>query len=203
VNLSERFNIPGPGTYTLTVSRAGETAAPLVITILPVLHSEAAPELPASEAQARAAAAVASSGPRQRDLSLFIETDRPSVFTDASIHLHAVLSNRSADTIRVPFDSNGAAFGVDVRGPSGEQVPDSELTRFRKAFSADPAHALPRFPLERGAGISAEVELSALAEMKSPGTYSVQLYLKLPENLGGGEIWSNLLFLTVKPRVAP
>ena len=206
INLSDRFDISGPGTYTVTVSRSGITSAPVVVTILPVVHNAAtlaAAEPTVSETQARAVAAIASSGPRQRDLSLRIEADRVSVFAGAEIHLHAILANHSRETIQAPFETFGSVFGAEVWGPCGEIVPESELTRSRRAFYADPANPTPSYPLLGGSDMSAEVELSRLADMKLPGTYSVQLYLKLPENLGGGEIRSNLVLLTVKPRQAP
>jgi len=59
-------------------------------------------------------------------------------------------------------------------------------------------------PVERGGPVPASgqyvMDLNGRPDNSEPGTCFVQLWIKIPEQFGGGELRSNVLTFTIKPK---
>jgi hypothetical protein len=203
-NLSPYFDIDKPGNYTVSVGQRGYAPGSLVITVLPVLAgTEATTRQNGSGADARPVAPPAQgNAPRTGDFSLTIAADREAPVAEADIHIVTLFNNPTKGTVAVPLISDGRGLIFDVRGPDGRAVPETDEGRLTKALVADGTTKLGAFPLGAGSSFSMDTVINRLVDMTRVGTYTLQFYMTLPEELGGGEIRSNVISLTVRERRA-
>jgi hypothetical protein len=196
INLSELFDIPGAGNYTVSVAQPGHAPRTLLVSILPVNGDPTTPTSSKLSAGGSPAGAP-STGPHSRDLSLDIKADRNTSFADTEVHVSAELANRTESPINVGFDGIGDGVDVAIHRLSGGS--GSEAVSLRESY-ARLGRRPPTNPLRGGGQVGAYINLSERFDLTQPGTYSVQLYYKVPENQGGGEIRSNVITIAVRQR---
>jgi hypothetical protein len=96
------------------------------------------------------------------------------------------------------MNMTGGDYVVEARDvATGDSPPDKSLNTIRPTQVAaavapgEPQSISPKFT------VVGTLDLQYYVELSKPGTYAIQLWRKLPDSLGGGEIRSNVLALTV------
>jgi hypothetical protein len=206
VEVTKYFNFSVPGTYSIELSRApasfpgGELHSnELVVTVLPPVAGPAA--APYQQPEMKQRVAGPSTGPAARDLSLRIEMDWSSIGAGRQIPVYSVLTNISGRviTIAAPSTLDDGYYGIDVRDQAGASMPEIPLSIARNKMIAQGTGRLDPHPLPSGGSWKSQTDLLNCVEIKSPGVYTIQFWIRVPEELGGGEIRSNELTLTVRP----
>jgi len=197
IDVAKFFDLPGPGAYTVQFSRLDLHSNVLVFTVLPgIAHGD--------ERAAKSVApiaAIASSGAAGEKFSLRIEVDRSSVVTGKEIPVYTALTNLSAGKIsmRAP-DWIDSAAGFDLRDGDGNPVRETDYSRLRKSTQTPTADTGYRMTLTPNFRLQGQVDIAKYADLSAPGTYFLQFYWKAPAEVGGGEVRSNVLQITVRPK---
>ena len=111
-----------------------------------------------------------------------------------------------------PFISRQAPpeFVVEARDEKGQLAPDKEpqlalKDRMSRGEEGDPELAKAKGPggtdLKPGGIMTGAIDAIRFVDLTAPGTYTVQIWRKLPK-VTGGEIHSNVLLVTVRPPAA-
>jgi len=176
----------------------------IVVTVLPPLAGSA-PE--AAQTPVVVPEFPRSSGPAGQHYSLEISADRTSAFAGSGIRIpiYVKLNNPEPYDLTLPRNI-GAFYNPDVRRADGEPARYRGLgERQWSSDLADAALSAIR-PVEKGGPVPAGgqyanlIDLNGYFDISEPGTYFVQFWIKIPEQFGGGELRSNVLTFTVKPR---
>jgi hypothetical protein len=196
IDIEKFFDVPGPGVYTVQLSITDLRSNLLVVTVIP---GSPAVAVRSSATPVSGAAVIGSSGAAKSNFSLKIDVDRSAVYVGKGIPVYAAL--RSAINVTIPsFSSGDSRLGIDVRGESRQPVAESERGRLRRASEARDLEIAPRISLSPRGPLTGQVDIAEYVDMSAPGNYSVQLYWTVPADLGGGEIRSNMLQITILPR---
>jgi hypothetical protein len=197
IDIAKFFDLPGPGAYTVQLSRLDLHSNVLIVTVLPGI----------TQADGRSAkpvapiAAIPSSGAGGENFRLHIEVDRVSVVAGKEIPVYTVLTNLSDGKVSIPVpywvDSNA---GIEVRNADGGTVADTDYSRLKKKAQAQQGEAVHRRTLTAKMQLQGRVDIAQYVDLSAPGIYFVQLFWKVPADLGGGEVRSNVVQITVRPK---
>lgn len=196
VDLPRYIEIPGPGVYTVRLSRGALQSNLLELTVVPAPASPPVRQLSAQqlEARTRASAPTARNG-----LEVTISMDSSSAPHAGEVRLMTYLKNTSDRDITIPFSNAEREFAPDIRNADDESAPYSELMQQQRAHAAQigmPPHVLK---LRAGGGMPGELNLGQMCNLTSPGSYSVQIDWAIPKEMGGGQLRSNILEFTIGP----
>jgi len=199
VDITKYFDFPeSPGTYAIQLSRHDLRSNVLIITVIPTLAANDLETFPEGTVALQPAA---SSGAAQKDFSLEIEVDRSMVFSGQTIPVYAFLINKSSRNISIPApNSLDSEYGIEVRNAEGETMPATRAGRARKNAVAVIGDHKAQFLMLPGLHLSGEVDITRYVDLRPQGTCFVQLRWDVPEALGGGEIRSNVLKLSIRGR---
>ena len=209
VNINDLFDVPGPGTYSIQMAAKddglGEAHSNIIyVTVLPPVAGSA-PE--AAQVPVAVPEFPHNSGPAGRRYSLDISADRTWAYAGSGIRIPIYVTLNNPEPFDFTLPRNIGAFcNPDVRradgkparyrGP-GENQWTSDLTE--AALSAiRPAEK--GGPVPAGGQYANLIDLNGYFDLSEPGNYFVQLWIKIPDQFGGGELRSNVLTFTVKPR---
>jgi hypothetical protein len=197
IDLAKFFDIPGPGTYTVEFSRLDMHSNVLIFTVLPGSAHAGGPVT----RQVSPAIVLASSGTAGGHFSLAIDVDRANVVAGKEIPVYTLLTNLSDGNVNIPVPHwVGSSAGIDVRDGEGNAVGETELSQFRKKVRAEQGETVHRRTMTGKMQLQSSFDIAQCANLTAPGTYFVQLYWKVPDDLGGGEVRSNTLQITVRPK---
>jgi hypothetical protein len=194
------FDLPGPGVYTIQLSRLQLRSNAVVVTVLPaeLTQSGGGSNEGASLLSAAGAPGDSTSRGQARDgLSLHIDVDRATVVVGREIPIVTYLRNASPRALVFPFSVPELEYEFDIRNSKGELVPKSALRQARDAHLARFGSQKYPFSLQPGGGLSADIDVAKNFVLDAPGVYTVQSYWRVPDEAGGGEIRSNRLLITV------
>jgi hypothetical protein len=106
------------------------------------------------------------------------------------------LENRSDKTVTSESNDYFKYYVIEIRDNEGLPAPERKI--MREAFRT--GLLLPRKPGDRWQEM---LPVYRFYEMSRPGTYTIQVERRLPEELGAGTVKSNIVTITVLPAEAP
>jgi hypothetical protein len=106
------------------------------------------------------------------------------------------LENRSGKTVTSESNDYFKHYVIEIRDNEGLPAPEKKI--HREAFST--GLLLPKKP---GDSWQEMLHVSRYYEMSRPGTYTIQVERKLPDELGVGTVKSNIVSITVLPADDP
>jgi hypothetical protein len=203
IDISQFFDIPDPGTYTVKVSKAAGynhnrlESNVIVVTILPASAIMAPAAAGPKGTQPAPSLAVAGSGPASRHIGMVIEVDRDAIFVGKPLPVYVRLKNPPPMDLSLP-GGLGGYYRFDVRRADGESAPALACGTSQREWQ-EPVGG-PSAPPHAAAGQYGNLDVTKCFDMTETGTYFVQAWIKVPEQFGGGELRSNVISVTVKPR---
>ena len=102
----------------------------------------------------------------------------------------------------IPIQAAGADadYVFEARDENGELVGDTEYNKLRKDLIARGeagGRVVLLKPTDQLAGM---IDLKPYVDLSRPGTYTIQLWRRLPEGFGEGQLRSNVVTVAIKPR---
>jgi hypothetical protein len=200
IDIAKFVEIPSAGTYAVQLQTepylgAGSVTSN-VITITVLSPYKTGPDRRPNDGGNE----VPSSGPLKDSFGLHIEADRAAALQGREIPVYAFLKNTSAHEITIPSPNSwDSDYGVDVRDEKGAAKPETLARRERNKAAARIGGRTPQILTVPGSTFSGELDISQRVEMTAPGTYKIQLWWAVPQELGGGEIRSNVISIELLP----
>jgi len=194
------------GTYSLKAFWPGRASTPLVESNSLLITIVSAEDHRSRFASVLARAEALHPAPTASPLAIQIETDIP--IREAGHHF--VVSYKLYNTTNKVVDLTPGTLdnvAVEVRREDGTLVPDLASNRRakeqirkdeekpREPYDFDPA-------IKPGGKYIGNAFPDVMTDISQPGIYSVQLFRRLPDKLGGAEIRSNVIVIEVKPAAA-
>ena len=205
-DMEDFFDLSAPGVYSIQVFGSGTASLPRsnVLTV-----KVEAPPLPDHVANTALMLSLAEAAhPKSADsklVSLTIDADQSAVSAGKHLTVFYEFTNRSNHTIHFPPGAAPPEFAVDARDEKGDLAPDKEPQkalrgRMSRGEEGDPELAKAKGPagtdLKPGGIMTGAIDAARLVDLTVPGTFTIQIWRKLPKDTGG-EIHSNVLLIKV------
>ena len=185
-----------PGTYHIEASWNDVRSNAIQVSVAPRLSGGVAPEAMISFNAAQAAARIITPASRW-PLTLLITADEGTIHTGQGMHVQTGLANVSDRAIMIASDGAANDYAVEVRDEDGGKPRDRQINLLHKQRILSGEFSTGARLVSPSATIVGTIDISDYVDLSRPGAYAIQLWRRLPEEFGRGEVRSNVITVTV------